>query len=500
MLRVLWGHQGKNLVRIDIHNKIPVLHQRTLGRTGQILRSLYEEGLIDRVTGRAQGSRQAGFYALSEHGLQFCRIMGFEHKKRALFPTSREFREHWLTPKHLSRHLDAHGQIVAVYGYIPGLGRSTLIAHIAKAMTRDSGTREQFLVADLDFESPGLDDFFTSQEAQHCRGLGGLRVDFELRLPHKRALWLRAALSDSKYVIRPTEPDVPGLLYLPSGLSSRQTALSPTDRGEALRLLQQEAESSPRNTPNQQASEGMTFLSELRKALSEKFTKVLIDSQFGRSLGSWIATQPLPDELVVCAEEADKTETTIAGLQAVLANFLNHRNYHGEPAGVYFLFRLKAPTSPVDLKEWIDRNLTVGDSGHRPRLKSPPYRVEQLPYDLRLAKDRRHWEHSHFYRRVIRLLGLTPDTEPFEAPPPELRILLDVLDPTRKQYERTLAAGLLENAPLAELARWIDWHHARGSLPVESDTLGRKLLQEILEVKMFSRIISASTNRTTSKE
>ncbi len=497
VLRALWASPGEHLVRSEIHRRMPRAHRPTLGRVGQILAALYKNGLLDRKYLRAQGARKAGFYALSKSGRELCQQLGFEHEERLLFPVTQRMLRTWLTRENLRQKTP--GKIIAVYGFSEGLGRSTLVAHVARGLAKRLGDGEQLLVVDLDFETPRLDDFFPPRKPGQCRGLGGLLLDYERKAPRKRALWLRGALSKPEYALHPLR-DVPGLAYLPSGLGTSQRDLSPSERAEALALLRAEAgmaaPTQGRSDPNLKS---LGFLSELRAALIEKFERTVLDSQFGHSLGAWIATQALASELVLCAQEEDDSPATLAGLRAVLASLLRTHAEAGGIAGVMFLFRLMEPTTLDNLEAWVDRNLVMEATIP---LETMSYHVDQIVYNARLMAREHQWENAHFYKHLIEWLDLSSPGES-EIFSPELQALSAVLDPEKTQSVRSIAAGTLEHAPLRELARWVDWCARKESLPRETDAEGEQLIRGIVRAhsdRLLRKILAQAHRRPTLQE
>jgi DNA-binding transcriptional ArsR family regulator len=74
VLQVLAENRGPYLRRGMIYEKLTLPEKGlTPARVGQILVELYEEGLLLRENGRAQGNPNAAFYALSPRGLELCR-------------------------------------------------------------------------------------------------------------------------------------------------------------------------------------------------------------------------------------------------------------------------------------------------------------------------------------------------------------------------------------------------------------------------------------------
>ena len=473
VLRVLWAGEGEYLVRSQIHKSMPRARRPTLGRVGQILAKLYKDGLLLRQVQSAQGARKASFYALSEKGLEVCRRLGFEREEQLLFQVTGEMLRTCLTRERLARRLESPGRIVTTYGYSGGLGRSTLVAHVTKGLAEKLEGDKEVLAIDLDLSSSGLDKFFAPEGLEGCRGLGGLLLDFERLEPRKRALWLRGALTRREFVLRPR--DLPGLGYMPSGLSPGQDVLSPSDRTEAQALLHAEAGLVTPGAGRHPKSQALGFFSEMRSALVDKFSQTLLDPQAGRSPSAWIATQLLAEELILCARLADTGKATIAGLQAVLASFLHERAPTNAGGNVTFLFRLTEPWTTKDMHRWIDRNL-VNEAKHSEHMT---YQAEQLFYDARLGEPGRRWANMHFYRNLVARLNPTAVKV---SPPPQLQVLATVLDPAKDPHDRAIAAGILENAPFQELARWIDWYErmdTRPTRPTEKDTLGQRLIQSV---------------------
>ena len=470
VLRVLWASED-HLVRSQIHKRMPLARRPTLGRVGQILAALHRDKLLRRVAGKAQGARRAGFYGLSARGRRLCKRLGFEHEERLLFAVSDAVLRTSLTRERLVRRCDRRRRIVAVYGWCGGLGRTTLVAHVARGLAESRGGREPVLVVDLDLGASGLDDFFASHGLERCRGLGGLLVDFERLAPRKRALWLRGAVSRSEYVLQPL-PGIP-LFYLPSGLSPGSRALSPSERTEALTVL--DAAAGLASLPRRRDI-GAGFLSELRTVLSERFAWTVVDAEAGRSVGAWVAVRWLADELILCSQLTDTGVTTLNGLRAVLASFLGERPAP-EPGGVMFLFRIMQHASRRKLRRWIERHLLL--HGTEPA-EPGSYWAELLPFDVRLAKYSHRWEYAGMYEHVI--AGLRSGGAPCQPPSrPELQALLVVLDEKRDRDDRAIAAGVLKSAPLQEVARWVDWYAREGCLPRRTDARGEKLIDDIVE-------------------
>jgi hypothetical protein len=495
VLRVLWDAPGEPLVRSEIHRRMPRLHRPTLGRVGQLLFALHQAGLLEVEKRRAQGSRKAGFYALSGQGRALCRHLGFEREERLVTAAARGKLHACLTGKRLAYRPKTPGKIVTVYGYRSGLGRTTLVAHVAWVLAEQLGESQQLLVMDLDFGGSGLDVFLPQKEAASCRGLAGLLLDYERCAPIKRDLWLRGALRDSRYLLQPF-PEVPSLVYLPTGLGSVEGALSATERRRFRELLRAEAELVGFEAESSPGALG--FFGHLRALVRESCARALVDSEAGAGLGARIATRMLADDLMLCANAADESPATLAGLRDALGSFLAEWPTGSSSGGVIFLFRLTDRMSHKSFDEWVNRNLVMEDPGTGPQ---GTYRIEQIVYDARLAdppaisdEGPGRWGSPHFYQHIIAQLEPTFGVER----PLELQILLDALDPTKPESLRSIAAGILENAPLKELARWIDWHANEELLPVETDELGQELVRAAFEgqiLRLLSKLLGPKAAR-----
>lgn len=81
VLQVLLNNRSTYLRRGDIYEQLAPEQRPTAPRIGQILAELYHQGLLLRIHGRAQGSPNASFYALSPKGFEVCRGAGLVEKK-----------------------------------------------------------------------------------------------------------------------------------------------------------------------------------------------------------------------------------------------------------------------------------------------------------------------------------------------------------------------------------------------------------------------------------
>lgn len=350
VLRVLWCHPEESLVRREIHRRFNPTHRPTLGRVGQVLKALNGEGLLECTHGRAQGSPNASFYRLSPKGHDLCRQLGFDRRDGTLFPISDDRLDTCLTSHRLGATQRPRGRVLALHAHRGGLGRSTLIAGCAKAIAsqfRGKGLR--ILVIDLDLTEAGLGDYLAPQGLGSCRGLRGLLLDYHQVPAERRSTWLSEALLQPDYVLNPS-PKVPNLFFLPNCLTPDLHPLAESEQAAALDRLQGEV--------TQQVQGKGGFLRDLRDVLaSDLFEKTIIDSQAGTSLGAWIATQSLADELIVCARH---TEPAPKGLRAVLANFLHRHEEEKEERGgrVHFLFALTRSAVPgKKANRWVQDHI-----------------------------------------------------------------------------------------------------------------------------------------------
>ncbi|HSS47453.1 MAG TPA: hypothetical protein VLX28_00770 [Thermoanaerobaculia bacterium] len=84
VLQVLLDNRGTYLRRGDVHEQLPLPPEQrpTRPRIGQILAELFHEGLLLRIHGRAQGSANASFYALSPKGFEVCARLKLPEEER----------------------------------------------------------------------------------------------------------------------------------------------------------------------------------------------------------------------------------------------------------------------------------------------------------------------------------------------------------------------------------------------------------------------------------
>lgn len=511
VLRTLWAHPGAPLVRSQIHKNMVQERRPTLGRVGQILSGFHKAGLVVRSTGPSQGSKSASFYELSEKGRQCARFLGLVQKETLHFPVSDQQLANCLNLDNLCRARDP-GRILAVYGYQGGLGRTLITAFVAYGLAKQQEPDKPLLAIDLNLTAPNLDRFLQAEDPRPVRGLAGLLVDFHLRPRPKRALWLRCALRDPAYVIRTFSDEQ--LYFLPSGFSDRED-LSASERAEALTLLNSALEihlSGP-------SGPGEDFLAELRRALLEVYDRTVVDCESGRSLGGWIATQMLADELLLCAQYEEPPSPTRStplpaaslatrdGLRAILANFLACREKRSQSGGRFVvLLRAEESLEPASIVDWAATNLVHGPTpvldpaeafGYCPVVPIMSDRRLQILKPLRqdAEKDTHHsfWTPrlAHFEHLIHWLRNDRARTMP--SPPAEMQALSRFLDPAFSKEGREILWNQIASWKLPELMQWVDRyfqqnpldHSASGAIdnpPDPSDLLKlRKRLQERFE-------------------
>lgn len=462
VLRTLWAHPGVPLVRSKIHKLM--IHERrpTLGRVGQILSSFDEAGLLEKTIGKAQGAPRASFYRLSEKGRQKARELGFVQKEAIHFPVTEKQLATNLSLENLCR-TRSPGRILTVYGFRGGLGRTTTTAFVARGLAEKlTGTAKPLLAIDLNLTAPSLDRFLQAEKPKPTRGLAGLLVDYHLHTKSKRPLWLRAALHDNRYVVR-TFRDQP-LFFLPSGFSDRDD-LTTSECAEALTLLHQalEAHQAKPSAP------GEDFLSELRRALLDSFEQTVIDCESGRSLGGWIATQVLAEELLICAQHEDPSPPTRDGIRAVLANFLDRQRRATDRGRFVALLRTERSLDSEEIVEWARINLVHG-SAETPDPETAAKHCPVLPIEsdprlqtlkpLRDAKTRldphNFWtpRTAHFEHVICWLRG--EPSEPEFPPAGELLGLEAFLNPSMSESGRGILWNQILQWEFPELVHWID--------------------------------------------
>lgn len=482
ILRVLWANPDQHLVRSEIHKRMPQEHRRTLGRIGQILSAFDEAGFLEKVQRRAQGSRRAAFYALSEDGLELCRALGFEREAETYFPADPRTLATYLTPQHLATDQFASGRFVTFYAYRSGLGKTTALAHTARGLA-EADRERKVLVLDLDFDTSGPDAFFAPDGLGPCQGLRGLIVDFARQRQRSRNLWLRGAAHRAPYTLQPFE-DLPNFTYLPHALGPGAERQSTAARAEAFRYLHGEAGLAPAGSQTEPAFRQASFLSTLTTALTANFDKVLINAENGWGLGAWIGIQALGESLVLCLNPSDTSSSTLSAFHAIVANYVRRGAEANALTCPLFLFFSDNPLDNQDLSQWISKNIVRRDIMRRPGSK---YAVEQINYNLRLKENPKEWRYSHFFSNLTSRLGNVELTRTRATP--EYQALTEVLNPEAPTGRRSIAAGFLSNCPSQALEASLRHYSEHSDESLAPDGQSRTLVSQIIDAhaRKFSK-------------
>lgn len=368
VLRVLARGAGEFLRRGEVQARLNLVKKPGAARVGQILADLYHHHQVLRLQRQAQGGASVSFYALSPRGHEFCRRQGLERDDRRFFDFSPELQTRFLKPELLATRrnfiLPSPGAVAAFCAHRGGVGRSTMVAHVAPLLASRLGAAgKNVLVIDFDLDAPGLDSHFAPIGLGECRGLRGLVYDFHQKAASRRSAWLEEALTEPQYVLRPRK----NLVYLPSGFAPGVDRQAEEERAEVLSRLHAEAGIDGAGAP------GEDFLHTFAATLRKVYERTLIDPSSGLGLGAWAATQVLADELVLCGRLDDEEA---AGFRTILSNFLKRRQ---EKSGdsrerVGFAFTLAGTVEDIDFDAWIARHV-VGDASSR------DYRTFVVPFE-----------------------------------------------------------------------------------------------------------------------
>lgn len=219
------------------------------------------------------------------------------------------------------------GRIITFYSYKGGVGRTMVLANVARVLARPPGTT--VLVIDLDLDAPGLDSFFpapvtdpdsaSSTETGPQRGVLGYLADLNgLVLSDQsfrtamhgqdRVRILTTALPLSSYLSPTTSPRV---TLLPAGVQD-------TNYAELLRSLDlvRLFNACP------EAFEA------LRELLLQSYSFVLIDSRTGVSEVTGLTTALLADAIVAVFAP---NHQNLAGVTSVLDQALAYQRRTSDP-------------------------------------------------------------------------------------------------------------------------------------------------------------------------
>lgn len=421
--RVLYAERESYLHRGDIHRRLRLTNTPTPSRVGQILRSFSDEGLLKRTTGPAQGNPRTTFYALSPKGLALCRRLGLDRRERLLFNFGRASWEPYLRAEHLllkpSSFLREVSRIVTFYSYRGGVGRSSLLAQacgqiVSKAHRGRSG---RILVADLDLEAPGLDPYFAPEGTGQCRGLCGLIHDYLQISENQRSAWLRENLENSDYVLRPSRGEKAELYFLPTGLVPGIGDESTAEAAGAMERLRHETVAWAA-TSDWSTNVVPGFLTDFRAALRKRFELTLCDARAGLGFASFLATQVLADQIVVCVPSS---HADIEGTRMVLGNYLR-RNAGTQISPSVIFVVTTTPDSDFTPDAWIESTILKDErEGATPGASYAV--VEVCRADLPAGRSR---ENQHYGLRAASALRSAKPQTPSER-------LAELLSPSRER-------------------------------------------------------------------
>ncbi len=479
VLRVLSANPERYLRRGEVQKLLKLLKRPTPARVGQILVQLDAEDLVVHMPGRAQGNPRTTFYALSPQGHEICRRLDLISQRKPYFSTKEEDWKVYVTAERITaprRRPPEPGRIIAFWSHRGGVGRTTTVAGAALVWADRTrrAPEEKLLVADFDFEAPGLDVHFASRGLGACRGLRGLVVDYYRLSQNDRAPWLRQALQQvGEYILQPLPERCPNLFYLPTGFGPDGASDSDEERAEAWRRLEAEAQAEATGQRGESESVGTAFLPELRSALEEAYARVLLDPRTGMGLSAWAAILKLADALVLCIRP---TEPDPRLLRAVMGNFLRRRAEDvGESASnVGVLFVPVRPGHEAELRSWVERHLLeVKPSRYGLTRRDQRYLIAVVGHEDQLAG---RIEQSPYGPLVGEVLGA-------EASPVVLdKAVTCVYDQNTNFDWKRIAAGLLGNVRNRETTSLLRARVLPGYAPDEKT---KKLVTSIQETWTF---------------
>jgi len=366
VLRVLSESDERYLRRGEIYESMSP--QPTRGRVSQILADLYGEGVVKRVQAPAQGSRETSFFALTERGRDLVREFGIG-KQPAHFERSGHRWRSFLEPEAVALQDEPSriGSISAFYSHCRGVGRSLALVHSALRLAKEADNCS-ILVIDFTRSASGLSEYFGSSTVPCCRGLWGLWEDYLQQPERERRSWLSAALQDSLYVLQPSSKRE-NLYFLPSG----ELPIA----GDIDSRLLREIALQPRGADGAPLTATRGFLGDLRKALGENFSKVLIDTATELDPAAYAGTVLLSDKLVLFLRVDDRN---LSVPRTVLGNFLWSKSSLGACVPATFVFSM-LPMIPLDLHRRVDALL---DHDQR-REREHVYQIVPLYYEPDVA-------------------------------------------------------------------------------------------------------------------
>ena len=488
ILRVLWNHEGRGLVRSQVHRQLalPPKERPTAARVGQILQNFFKHGYLQRDLASYQGRTKTSYYRLSDKGRSACRQhYQFDHNTQVLFQVNDGDFENYLRAENFDGDPDAPTRrVVGFYTYAGGLGQTSLIAHLGGALATEEPSKH-FLLVDFNSESPDLDRFFPKlgDGQDSDRGLRGLAADFYQQPDWQKEAWLQENLD--RYLIRPKPEQAPNLYLLRSGLESAQNPVQAAERTTALSFLHSELSA---GVSREGLPKSAHLLPRLHKVLVEQFHLTLVDSEGRRSLSALALTQ-LADQLIVGTRPTE-ISTTTEGLRLITASFLKaHSRSKRLSHGVSIIFHMSEfGDSRIDGRAWIDSELLESE-GDLPK-REPWF----LPQDLRF-RDERNWNEypKAFAPFARRLLGFQ---EKDTHVPLGYKALQTMLDPETMADYRIMMAAWLESMNFDELSAHLKSYLKDTSRP-KTDQKGRQALEKVLAVHRDRILESLQVETTT---
>lgn len=511
ILKVLLANKEEYLRRAEIleamEKIVPPPHPEP-SRVSQILAELYNERLLMRIQGSAQGNAQTSFFTLSRQGLEVCQRLGLAEPPRLFEPDSTKW-QHLLNPSRLgagSNEKEREERIAVFYRPRPGLGCSLALAQCSRLLAAQvrSLSPSRVLVMDLEGEESSLQDHFGAQ-SRNCRGLAGMLEDYQEQTKEKRKDWLAQAIFSDKYTCKPrSEPELDNLIYLPPFQRKSGSDLFHL-YSELIRDIRREVESQPRQLSGAPKFPETGFFGDLRTALREQCAKTLVQAPSGLGPGAYLATVLLAEELILFLHPSDPKRKNIKVVaQEVVGNCLwrGERERLTEPT-LTFVFSPLPLKAGLNLTELIERLFLVGGEKGK---ENVVYRIVRLHFDEGLAWGRPlEWLRLERAQRHVSLLeagylnlveGLHPDSSLVPTHwqnrerDMEERLRLQILESQLGAPARSLAGASAVSAP----ATLTDEHQLTTGEPVKShrvpslpkrepqlDLRNKELLRESLE-------------------
>ena len=475
VLRVLWAHKGKGLVRSQIYHRmaLPPKERPTTHRIGQILKMLLVHGYLESEHDRFQGRTKAAFYRLNRKGKQACRVhYKFEKKDQALFHLTDEMRQKYLTAENFDGSEEAQTQrIIGFYAYSTGLDQAVIVAHTANALAQHS-KEKQILVVDLNFENPELDHFFPAPPDRSNRCFRRLFAEFQRQPDWRKDKWLEEAIEEGSYTYRARPERLSNLHFLRSGM--QETLRELTDVSERTSVLERLQTELGVEGFDSRLSEEFHFLHNFRLALLKKYDLILICAQSARSLSA-LATTQIVDQLVMSARPTESPQA-LGGLQAVAAWFLRSQRLtrQANPGILMILHLSEYSSGRFKGTKWLrDKILHPNGAGPLP---------EKLPWVLRhnrLLENPTDWRATEVFRPLAkRLLDPTYQQNPLH---PAVKAVDTLLDPKARMDYRIMMAASLEDVDFGTFSQALNAWLGDEDLEHSTDDVGLKMLREAIE-------------------